>query len=173
MKNIKLFLAVLTLTIAFSTVSFAQPQNVSLPSLGGQTVSLENQKGKVVVLALGASWLPLSANQANVTSELANKYKGKDVVLYFVTTDSTAVKSKNYASDAEIQAFVTKNKLTVPILRDSDGSIMLKNYKVDQIPSFVVLDKEGKISGEAFGGLTPKAEKELAKQIALKIDGLL
>lgn len=171
MKNIRLFLAVLTLTIAFSTVNHAQ--NVSLPSLGGQTVSLGSQKGKVVILALGASWLPLSANQAIVTAELANKYKDKDVALYFVTTDSTATKSKNYASDADIQAFVAKNKLTVPILRDSDGAILLKTYKVDQIPSFLIIDKDGKVSGEPFGGVTPKAEKDLAKQISMKVDGLL
>jgi peroxiredoxin len=172
MKNIKFLVAVFTLTIAFAGASFAQ-QSISLPSLDGQSVSLENQKGKVVILALGASWLPLSTNQATITTDLANKYKNKDVVLYFVTTDSTAAKSKNYASDAQIQAFATKNKLTVPVLRDSDGAIVLKTYKVDQIPSFVILDKNGKIIGEPFGGVTPSAEKELAKQIAIKVDGLL
>lgn len=173
MKNIKSFLAVLTLTIAFSVASYAQ--NLSLPSLGGQTVSIDNQRGKVVVLALGASWLPLSTNQAVITTDLANKYKGKDVVLYFVATDSTAAKSKNFASNADIEAFVTKNKLTVPVLRDSDGSVLLKNYKVDQIPSFLILDKDGKVSGEPFGGVlaNPKSEKDLAKQISIKIDDLL
>lgn len=172
MKNIKFLLAVLTLTIAFAGASFAQ-QSISLPSLDGQSVSLENQKGKVVILALGASWLPLSANQATITTDLANKYRGKDVVLYFVTTDSTAAKSKNYASNAEIQAFATKNKLTVPVLRDSDGAVVLKTYKVDQIPAFVILDKDGKTIGEPFGGVTPSGEKELVKQIAMKVDGLL
>jgi peroxiredoxin len=174
MKIFKSFLAVLTLTVAFSIVSFAQ-QTVTLPSLGGPAISLENQKGKVVVLALGASWLPLSSSQANITSDLARRFASKDVVLYFVATDSTAAKSKNFASDADVQAFVTKNKLTVPILRDSDGSVTLKSYKADQIPSFVILDKEGRISGEPFGGVTQnaKAEKDLANQIAQKIDGLL
>ena len=173
MKNIKLFLAVLTLTVAFSTVCFAQ--SISLPSLEGQNVSLENQKGKVVVLALGASWLPLSVNQATITADLAKRFAGKDVVIYFVTTDSTATKSKNYASDSQIQAFATKNKLTVPILRDSDGSLMLKTYKADQIPSFIILNKDGKLSGEPFSGVLPNArsEKSLADQITLKINDLL
>lgn len=126
-----------------------------------------------MILALGASWLPLSANQATITTDLANKYRGKDVVLYFVTTDSTAAKSKNYASDAQIQTFATKNKLTVPVLRDSDGAVLLKTYKVDQIPAFVILDKDGKAIAEPFGGVTPNAEKDLAKQIAMKVDGLL
>lgn len=173
MRNFKLFLAVLTLTIAFSSASFAQ--NMSLPSLDGQTVSIDNQKGKVVVLALGASWLPLSTNQAAITNDLSKRFAGKDVAIYFVTTDSASNKSKNFASDAEIKEFVTKSKLNVPVLRDSDGSLLMKNYKITQIPAFVTLDKDGKITGEPFGGITPnsEAQKNLANLISQKIEGLL
>ena len=56
MNKIKSIFTVLTLTIAVSISAFAQSQNVSLPSLDGETVSLNSQKGKVIVLALGASW---------------------------------------------------------------------------------------------------------------------
>ena len=38
-------------------------QTASLHTLDGEVVSLPTLKGKVVVLAIGASWLPLSKQQ--------------------------------------------------------------------------------------------------------------
>lgn len=173
MKNIKYLLAVFTIIVGLTSAALAQ--NVSLPSLDGGSVSIASQKGKVVVLAVGASWLPLSRQQAVIANKLSKKYAGKDVVIYFVTTDSANAKSKNYASDEQVKAFATRNKMTVPILRDADGAVTLKQYKIDQLPSFVVLDKDGNMAGEAFGGLDPDAAAtdNLANQIAATIDKLL
>ncbi|HLM59781.1 MAG TPA: hypothetical protein VK308_03145, partial [Pyrinomonadaceae bacterium] len=75
------------------------------------------------------------------------------VVVYFVATDSSSAKSKNYASDEELNSFAARNKLNVPILRDSDGAQTFKKYGIDQLPSFVILGKDGKPATEAFGGI--------------------
>lgn len=167
MKNIKLFLAVLTLVFAVSFNVSAQ----TLTSLDGEKVNLQNQTGKVVVLAIGASWLPLSKDQAEFTNKIAKKFAGRDVVVYFVATDSTSEKSKNFASADEINAFVTRAKLTVPVLRDSDGAATLKKYGVDQIPSFVILGKDGKPATEPFGGIDPKSD--ISVPISQAIEKLL
>jgi thiol-disulfide isomerase/thioredoxin len=144
-----------------------------LTALDGARVDVENQKDKVVVLAIGASWLPLSTQQAAITSKLAKKYVGRDVVVYFVATDSTAAKSKNYASDDELNSFVTRNKLTVPVLRDSDGAQTLKKYGVDQLPSFVILGKDGKPATEAFGGIGTDPKNDVSIPISQAIDRIL
>ena len=102
---------------------------------------------------------------------LAKKYAGKNVVFYFVTTDSTDPKSKNYASDADVRKFAADKKLTMTVLRDSDGLAMTRKYEVEQIPSFVVLDKQGQPSVEPFGGLDPKYD--LTGPISKLIDKLL
>jgi thiol-disulfide isomerase/thioredoxin len=154
MKNIKLLFAVLTLVFGFS---FSVPAQ-TLTSLDGGKVNVTNQTGKIVVLAIGASWLPLSKDQAGYTNKLAKKFAGRDVVIYFVATDSASEKSKNFASNAELSEFAARTKLTVPILRDSDGAATLKKYAIDQIPSFVILGKDGKPATEAFGGLDPKSD---------------
>lgn len=173
MKNIKILFAILSLTLVFSTVGFAQ--TVSFSALGGESVSLQSQKGKVVVLAIGATWLPLSKNQAVIASKLAKKYAGRDVVIYFVATDSNVAKSKNFATNEDVQAFATRNKLTASILRDSDGAATLKRFKIDQLPAFIIFDKDGKSVSEPFGGLTPTAEAEnnMVLQISKKIDEIL
>lgn len=162
-------LAILSFVFVFSLAAAAQ--NITFTSIDGQKIDLEAQKGKVVVLAIGAQWLPLSAQQAVYINKLAKKYNGRDVVFYFVSTDSTSEKSKNYASDDDIRKFATTNKLTVTILRDSEGSTTLKKYKVDQLPSFVILDKEGKVSGPPFSGLDPKSD--ISIPISQAIDKIL
>ena len=149
MKNIRSLLTILSFVFVFSMAVSAQ----SLTALDGGKVDVQNQNGKVVVLAIGASWLPLSTQQATITNKLAKKYAGRDVVVYFVATDSASAKSKNFASDDELNAFATRNKLTVSVLRDSDGAQTLKKYGIDQLPSFVILGKNGKPATEAFGGI--------------------
>ena len=167
MKNIKLLFAVLAVIF---TVSFSVPAQ-TLTSLDGEKINVAGQTGKVVVLAIGASWLPLSKDQAGFTNKIAKKFAGREVVVYFVATDSISEKSKNYATNAELNAFAKQTKLTVPILRDSDGAATLKKYAIDQIPSFVILGKDGKPATEAFGGLDPKSD--ISIPIAQAIEKLL
>jgi len=155
------------LLVVFSLSVTAQ---TNLTSLDGAKVNVEGQQGKIVVLAIGASWLPLSKDQAVITNKLAKKYAGKDVAIYFVATDSSNAKSKNYASNEDLTAFATRNKLNVSVLRDSDGAGTLKKFGVDQLPSFVVLDKNGKVA-EVFGGIDPKNDATLT--ISQMIDKLL
>jgi len=169
MKNIKSLLLIFSFIFALSLAALAQ----TLTALDGARVDVENHKDKVVVLAIGASWLPLSTQQAAITNKLAKKYAGRDVVVYFVATDSTAAKSKNYASDDELSSFVTRNKLTVPVLRDSDGAQTLKKYGVDQLPSFVILGKDGKPATEAFGGIGTDPKNDVSIPISQAIDRIL
>jgi thiol-disulfide isomerase/thioredoxin len=169
MKNIKILVAALSLVFALAFAAAAQ--SVTLTSLDGEKINVQGQTGKIVVLAVGATWLPLSKDQAIITNKLAKRYAGKDVVIYFVATDSNNAKSKNFASNEEVGAFATKNKLSVQVLRDSDGLLTLKKFGVDQIPSFVILGKDGKPISEAFGGIDP--DSDISIPISKAIDKVL
>lgn len=168
MKTIKNISLVLGLLFAVSIGVSAQ---TALTSLDGSKIDVQAHDGKVVILAMGASWLPLSAKQAEYTNMLAKKYAGKNVVIYFVATDSASAKSKNFASNEDIRKFATTNKLTVQVLRDSDGALTLKKFKVDQLPSFVILDKSGESVSEPFGGIDPKYD--ITVPISKAVDKLL
>ncbi len=168
MKILKGFIAILSITLA---ITFAASAQTNLTSLDGTRVNVEGQTGKVVVLAVGAAWLPLSAKQAEYTNALAKKYAGKNVVFYFVATDSTNSKSKNFAANDTISKFAFANKLSIPILRDSDGAATLEKYDIEQVPSFVILDKNGNQVGEPFGGIDPKYD--ITIPISKAIDKLL
>ncbi|CAN5356048.1 hypothetical protein BH10ACI3_BH10ACI3_04940 [soil metagenome] len=168
MKTLKGFIAILSITLISVFAIMAQ---TNLTTLDGAKVNVQGQTGKVVVLAIGASWLPLSGKQADYTSLLAKKYAGKDVVIYFVATDSSTLNSKNFASVDAIRKFGTDNRLTVKILRDPDGAATMKKFNIEQVPSFVILDKNGVLAAEPFGGIDPKYD--VTVPISKVIDKLL
>jgi thiol-disulfide isomerase/thioredoxin len=156
--------------MAIAAVMAASGQTV-LTGLDGSRVDVQGQRGKVVILAIGASWLPLSAKQADYANSLAKKYAGRDVVVYFVSTESDDPKSKNFASNDDLKKFATANKIGFSVLRDTDGTATLRKFKVDQLPSFVVLDKNGAPAGEVFGGIDPKYD--ITVPISKTVDRLL
>jgi hypothetical protein len=170
MKTLNGFIAILVLTLASA---FAAAAQVNLVSLDGNRVDVEGQTGKVVVLAIGASWLPLSGKQAEFTNALAKKYARRDVVVYFIATDSSNPKSKNFASTEMLRRFAFTNKLNVPVLHDPDGALTLKRFKIDQVPSFLILDKNGNVASEQFGGITTDTTYDVTAPISKVIDRLL
>ena len=166
----KRFLAgVLVALLTFAAIA-QNRVDFSLRSIDGQTVTSESLRGEVVVLAFGASWLPLSKTQLQGVRKLADDYSNKGVVVYWVSTESDDPKSKNHATDQQLKAFAQKYGLNVTVLRDPNG-VVSKKFGVDQLPSIVILDKEGNISGPPIGGLDPTGN--LAAQLAPRLDKLL
>jgi peroxiredoxin len=145
------------------------PVEFSLHTIDGQTITSDSLRGEVVVLAFGASWLPLSKTQLQGVRKLADQYSDRGVVVYWVSTESEDPKSKNFASDDQLRAFATKYGLKVTVLRDPDGAVS-KKIGVDQLPSLVIVDKKGNPS-EPIGGLDPNGN--LAGQLPSRLDKVL
>jgi peroxiredoxin len=148
----------------------AGPVQFSLRSIDGQTVTSDSLRGETVVLAFGASWLPLSKTQLQGIKKFADEYSARGVVVYWVSTESEDAKSKNFASDDQLRAFAQKYGLKVTVLRDPDGAIS-KRMGVDQLPSIVIIDKQGGVVGEPIGGLDPGGN--LSNQLASRLDKIL
>jgi peroxiredoxin len=88
------------LVVSLAGMAVAQgrgPVQFSLRSVDGQTITSDSLRGEVVVLAFGASWLPLSKTQLQGVRKLADQYSSRGVVVYWVSTESEDAKSKNYA----------------------------------------------------------------------------
>ncbi len=175
LSNYKAFMAAFLLVVLGSSLAWAQkrdggPVEFSMRSIDGRPVTSESLRGEVVVLAFGASWLPLSRNQLQGIRKLADEYSDRGVVVYFVSTESEDSKSKNFASDEQLSAFAQKYGLNVTVLRDPDGAVS-KKIGVDQLPSIVILDKQGNVVGEPIRGIDPQGN--LAGQLASRLDKIL
>ena len=161
---------------AFAVAPPAQTQDglldFSLRSVDGGSITSEQLRGDVVILAFGASWLPLSRTQVEGVQRLADEYRDRDLRVYWVSTDSESQKSKNFATDDQLRSFARKNGLKIGVLRDPEGAFF-KRLGVDrnQLPALVIFDKEGQISGAPIGGLDP--EGNLVQRLSARINALL
>src|SRR5258705_10856561 len=172
LTNRKPLLALLMVIMLGSSLALAQkgPVEFSLRSIDGQTITSNSLRGEVVVLAFGASWLPLSKTQLQGIRKLADEYSNRGVVVYWVSTESEDSKSKNFANDEQLRAFAQKYGLKVTVLRDPDG-VISKRLGVSQLPSTIILDKQGNLVGEPIQGLDPNGN--FAGQLASRLDKIL
>jgi len=175
LTNHKIFMVALLMVLLGSPLALAQnsqsgPVNFSLRSVDGESITSQSLRGEVVVLAFGASWLPLSRAQLQGVRKLADEYSNRGVVVYWVSTESEDAKSKNFATDEQLKAFAQKYGLRVTVLRDPDGAVS-KKFGIDQLPSIVILDKQGNALGEPISGLDPNGN--LAGQLGSRLDKIL
>ena len=162
----KLFVAALAGALVFGQAFAATTARVvefNLRTVDGGSITSEMLRGDVVVLAFGASWLPLSRTQVQGVQGLADEYRDRDLRVYWVSTDSEKPQSKNYATDDQIRSFARKHGLKVAVLRDPDGALF-KTLGVErnQLPAIVILDREGNVA-ETIGGLDPEGGNLVSK----------
>lgn len=141
--------------------------NFSLVNMKGETVSLADLKGKVIVLDFWATWcgpckISFPGMQASV-----NKYKDdKDVEFLFIDTWQ---REENYKE--VVEEFIATNKYTFHVLfdemKDRDKATTTA-FGVKGIPHKVVIDKEGFIRFESSGG-TADVEK-IVNELSTKIE---
>jgi peroxiredoxin len=168
-----LFLTALSLVV-FTPSNTArarqQSDDFQLRSIDGQAIGTSELRGQVVILAVGASWLPLSRKQAQNIRKLANEYGKRGVAVYWVSTDSESPKSKNYASDEQLKAFARRHDLNITVLRDPEAAVV-KQMGVNELPAIVILDRSGRVFRSPIAGLDP--EGNLSEQLAEPLNELL
>jgi peroxiredoxin len=167
--TVSLILTLLTLSPA-PGATLAQSQSASFHSLDGREVKLADQKGRVVVMSFGGNWVPLASKELPALQKLADRYSSRGVQVYWVSINSSKPGARNYASDADLQAFAQKHNLKVPVLRDPDQTVY-KSFGLDAVPTVVIIDQQGNLAhkhvgfgadqGEAYGELIRVIERLL------------
>lgn len=126
---------------------------------GSKTVSLSDLKGQVVVLDFWASWCPPCKAALPHTQKLSDEFKDKGVTVLAVNTADTK---------AGREAFLKAHpEYTMTVLFDADKKqpVALGAYKVTGIPTFYVIDQEGKIAA-TYVGYDPNNDKQITAVLA-------
>lgn len=133
----------------------AEASNFTLKSNSGENLKLSEQRGQPVVLAFWASWCGgcrqqlLNLNTARQQPAFAN------AVVWGINLDENRVKA---------EAVGRELNLGYPILFDASKRIS-EQYHVDNVPTLVLVDENGKVRFIGAGG--DSRQEELLQQ-ALK-----
>ena len=137
----KLVAAFTLLALIINAIA-AQTPNVTLTGVDGSNFSLAGNKGKVIVLSFGATWVPMTAKELPALQKLVSAHPKAS--FYWVSTNSAKTGEKNFAADADLQAFATKYGLKIPVLRDADKAAY-RAFGLTSLPSLIVIDQAGNI----------------------------
>jgi thiol-disulfide isomerase/thioredoxin len=125
----------------------------SLTNLEGKQIKLSDYMGKVVVLDFWATWCgPCRASFPGM-QELVNEYKNKNVEFLFIDTWQEGTPN---AINKEVSKFVKENSYNFHVLFDYKNDIVTK-YKVESIPTKIVIDKNGNFLSLSSSGDNLKA----------------
>ncbi len=106
----------------------------------GGTTSLDDLKGKFVYIDVWATWCGPCKREIPFLKEVEKKYHGKNIEFVSISIDD----KKDYET---WKKFVSDNQLGgVQLYADNAWeSQFVKDYVIDGIPRFILLDTEGKI----------------------------
>ncbi|MGH7409520.1 MAG: TlpA family protein disulfide reductase [Candidatus Methylomirabilis sp.] len=119
----------------------------ALVSFDGGNTSLEQLRGKAVVLNFWASWcFPACYEEAPALEAAWQTYRDRGVMVLGVDIQDR---------DAEAKAFIERFKLTFPNGPDPQGKISI-DYGVYGVPETFFIDRGGKIHYKHVGALDKK-----------------
>ncbi len=157
-----LFVGMIFLLISFvtgKTISNAEsPLQVgkaapdfSLLSLNGQEISLEELRGKPILLNFWASWCDPCVAEMSLLEATSQKHE--DLLVTGINVGDRPAKVEN---------FVAAEHLTFIILLDNDEKVS-KDYIITRFPTSIFIDKNGIIQALIVGELfTAELEENLA-----------
>jgi cytochrome c biogenesis protein CcmG/thiol:disulfide interchange protein DsbE len=133
----------------------------SLSDLSGQTVSLEQHRGSVVLLDFWATWCPPCRMTIPQLVNLQDKYKDKGLVILAVSLDDP-----QQIKNQDLLYFKQMTKINYPLLRFNQ-KVMQDYFKDEQlaVPTMFVIDRNGRIRDRIVGFQPDALEKSLAALI--------
>ena len=115
-------------------------KNIAVPfhaaTLEGTDISLDNLRGKTVILNFWATWCPPCKAELPVLVSFAENLQGTSTVLIGID----AISSEK--SLADVKRFMQKNSITYPVIPDIGGRIAAE-YGITSLPTSVVISPEG------------------------------
>jgi thiol-disulfide isomerase/thioredoxin len=129
----------------------------SLKDLKGRPHSLKSLRGKTVLLDFWASWCGPCRITMPQVAKIHAEYKDRGVEVMSINVGESAKKAGDY---------MAKNRYAFTTLLDEDRAVST-NYRVNGIPTLVVIDRAGTVSDYLVG-----ARDDVALRAALKKAGV-
>ena len=117
------------------------PVVINLKDMNGNHVSLADFKGKIVFLNFWTTWCPTCRIEMPSMEKLHQKLKNKDFAMVTINLQESA---------SRVKGFFKELKLSFTALLDTTGEVGAA-FGIRAIPTTYILDKTGRIVGQANG----------------------
>ena len=144
----------------FAIADRGAPVDFSGTTLTGESWSLADRRGQVVVINVWASWCPPCVAEMPTLQKVWHDLQTAKAPVEFVGID--------FRESAERgTALVTKAKVSYPSLTDESGVLILKlQGKAPTVPTTLVLDREGRIAARIGGAVQESVLSGLVDDVA-------
>lgn len=125
---------------------------LALPRLDGDTLSLAELRGKVVMLNIWATWCAPCRIEMPSMQQVYEQFRedGLEVVAVSVDKDP-GLRRPDGAIRGVVSEFVEQLGLTFPIVVDPTGATE-RLYGIDALPTTLLIDRSGRIRVREVGG---------------------
>ena len=161
MKNLKsittFFCAACLLALSSSLVAkeiSGKSHDFTLKSNKGKNIRLSDLRGQVVMLNFWASWCGPCRQEMPLLDQMYQRYQPAGFTLLGINVE---------ADPKEADTLLKEIPVTFPVLYDTTSKVS-ETYKVDAMPSSVLIDCDGNMS-YLHRGYKPGDEKEYQKRI--------
>lgn len=128
-----------------STIEIGQELEIAGPTIAGGQFDLQDQRGKVVIVAFWASWCGFCVEETPFLQRLYEKYHEQGLEIVGVSADNTA---------QDLRQFIHQNKIPWPqIYFDEEGrrgrdNPVLQHHLIRGLPQLYVVDRAGKVAAQ-------------------------
>ena len=136
----------------------------SATDLNGVARSLAEGRGQVLLLQFWASWCPHCRHDIELMKRLFAQHDGKGLRLVTVSIDQDVEKLK---------AFVRDESLPYPVISVSESPDLPDRYEARGVPSYFLIDQQGRIAGVWRGSVTEVAGSAKDTQLEQRLAALL
>ncbi|MFO7190083.1 MAG: TlpA disulfide reductase family protein [Pseudomonadota bacterium] len=147
-------LAALLTVATLAGASTSSAPAFTLPSRSGDTVSLADLQGQVVMLNFWASWCGPCRQEMPLLEQMHKRYSALGFTLLGVNVE---------ANTEDAERFLEATPVSFPILFDKDSKVS-RLYNVSAMPSTVFIDRKGNVR-HVHRGYKPGDESAYLDQI--------
>lgn len=136
-----------TATVRLTQPALRKPMpNLTFRDLNGRPWSLADQKGKVVLLNIWASWCPPCRQETPGLVAIANEYRGKPFEMIGASMDDSAEPVRRFIDQFHVPYAV--------VMPPEDSPI---NGAVEALPTSFLMDRNGRVAQVYAGAISDRA----------------
>ncbi len=138
-----------------------------LKAIDGKVYDTSATGGEVWVVSFGATWCTPCTWELVAIEELKEEYANKPVRFLWIS-----IEDERRASNNILKQYAKERRLTIPVLRDSDGAVFAQFSTTTRIPLVAFFDREGNFVAPAHRGMSSEIS-EYKKLVRGRVDALL